>query len=214
MRVLGVAIVALAVALGAAVTSSAGASGSSTYCAKVVRLGRGTVDARVNGVTVWHRGVVVHACSDRFRREYALLIASRRVNVSLVRASRQRCVAVVVTGARKLPEILFRDLAGKAAGTAIQVVGFGGASSTVGSLAVAPNCAAAWGQTVADASGATSSSIVALGFGAATSLIPVASQVAIVASADDTKNVAILAAGTAVTVSWKQGGVRQVAALP
>src|SRR6476646_8615088 len=144
MRALAAAVVA--VALSAACAGGASAAGSS-YCAKNVRVGRGTVDGHVNGVTVWHRGVVVHACSDRFRRAYALLIADRKVRVSLVRASRQRCVAIVLTSSGRLPQILFKDLAGKQVGSSAQVVGFGSTSASVGSLAVSSNCAAAWGRT-------------------------------------------------------------------
>jgi hypothetical protein len=191
MRALAAATIA--VALSAAYAAGADAAGSS-YCAKNVRVGRGVVDARVNGVTVWHRGVVVHACSDRFRRAYALLIADKKVRISLVRASKQRCVAIVLTSTGRLPQILFKDLAGKQLGSSSQVVGFGNASASVGSLAVSSNCAAAWGQTVVDSAGTTTSSIVA--------------------SVADTSNVAILAAGRGVTVSWKQSGVAQVASLP
>ncbi|HZO37002.1 MAG TPA: hypothetical protein VFB41_09020 [Solirubrobacteraceae bacterium] len=212
MRALAAAIVA--VALSAAFATVAGAATSSGYCARNVKLGRGTVDRRVNGVTVWHRGVVVHACSDRFRRAYALMIVDSKARVSLVRASKQRCVAIALTRTGKLPQILFKDLAGKDVGTSVQVVGFGAASASIGSLAVSANCAAAWGQTVVDAAGTTTSSIVAKGFGAATALTSAVSEIAIVASAADTTNVAMLAAGRGVTVSWKQSGVRQAASLP
>ena len=210
MRALAAATVA--VALSAVCAAGANAAGSS-YCAKNVRGGRGTVDARVNGVTVWHRGVVVHACSDRFRRTYALLIVDKKVRISLVRASHQRCVAIVLTSTGKLPQILFKDLAGKQVGSTAQVVGFGSASASVGSLSVSSNCAAAWGQTAIDAAGAATSSIVAKGFGAATSLTTAVSQIAIVPAAADTTNVAILTAGRGVTVSWKQGGIVQLATL-
>lgn len=212
MRALAAAVVA--VALSATLAAGAGGASSGGYCSKIVRGARGTVDARVNGVTVWHRGVVIHACSDRFRRAYALLIADRKVRVARVRASRQRCVAIALTTPGKLPQILFRDLAGKQSDSAVQVVGFGSASATIGSLAVSSNCAAAWGQTVVDAAGAATSSIVAKGFGAATAMTAAVDQIAIVPSPADTANVDVLAAGRGITVSWKQAGVRQVASLP
>lgn len=212
MRALAVACAALA--LGAMLPAQAAAKTPTTFCGKVVHAARGTIDRRVNGVTVWHRGLVIHACSDRFRRAYALLIAGKGVRVALVRASNRRCLAIVLAKAGALPQIVFRDLAGKQADSAAQTVGFGASSASVGSLAVSSNCAAAWGQTVTDAGGASVSSIVAKGFGAATALSSAVSQIAIVVGPDDTKNVDVIAAGRSVTVSWKESGVRKAAALP
>jgi hypothetical protein len=207
-------LLSIALALGTTAVPGAQAKAPATFCGKVVHNGRGTIDRRVNGVTVWHRGLVIHACSDRFRRAYVLLIADQGVRVALVRAARQRCVAIVLTKAGTLPEIVLKDLAAKRDDSIGQTVGFGAASASVGSLAVSSNCAAAWGQTIIDASGAATSSVVAKGFGAATSLTAAVSEVAIVAGPDDTKDVAIAAAGRGVTVSWREGGQSRAVSLP
>ena len=212
MRAFAVALTVLA--LGATLSAQAVAKTPRTFCGKIVHAARGTIDRRVNGVTVWHRGLVIHACSDRFRREYALLITGKGVRVALVRASNRRCLALVLSKAGALPQIVFRDLGARQGDSAAQTVGFGAVSASVGSLAVSSNCAAAWGQTVTDAAGGSVSSIIAKGFGAATALSSAASQIAIVAGPDDTKNVDVVAADRGVTVSWKESGARKAASLP
>jgi hypothetical protein len=120
-----------------------------------------------------------------------------------------------MTGKGKLPTILFKDLAGKEIGSSETIVGYNYPAGTVGSLSVSSNCAAAWGESVTDASGATTYRVRAKGFGAASDLQTGAVvDVAAVNAADDIAHVTLKAAGRKVAVRWTQAGAPQTKTLP
>lgn len=211
MKTIGV-VALLAVALSA---GTADAKKHKTFCQKAVKAEKAKVVARKGGVTVYRRGQVVSACSDAKRKAAGLLIMDPGYKVTKVAAANKRCLAFLMTGKGKLPVILVKDLAGKEIGSSETIVGFDNPAGTVGSLSVSSNCAAAWGESVTDASGATTYRVRAKAFGAATVLpFGVVNEIATVNAADDIAHVAIKAAGRKVVVGWTQGGAPQSKTLP
>ncbi len=209
-----VAVTTLAGLASVLIATGAQASSHPTYCQKKVHAGHATVVKHTHGVTVYHHGQVYGACSDARRKVLDLLIADPGMRATKVAASSSRCVAILFTGHNSLPQILFKDLAGKEAGSSEFIVGYGNSAASVGSLAVSSNCAAAWGEAVANGSGGFTYRVQAKGFGAATSLTTAVTAVATVPAVDDVRHVGIRSAGRGVTVSWTLSGARQTRSLP
>jgi hypothetical protein len=205
------ALVLLAFAL---LAGTAEAKKKRTYCQKAVHGEKAKVVAKKHGVTVYRRGRVISACSDAKKKALGLNILDAGTKVTGVAAANKRCVAIRSGGPGKLDQILFKDLAGKQIGSSIQIIGFNNPSGVVGSLSVANNCVAAWGEAVTDSAGTTTFRVRAMAFGAASDLAPGVNEVATVAAPDDVKHVGVKAHGRKVTVTWTQGGAPQSATLP
>jgi hypothetical protein len=210
MRRLAAAVLTLAVV--AAAGGDAGAR--QTYCQKRVQSEHGKVVSKQSGVTVYRSGQIYSVCSDAKRWATSVLVADPGVKPALIRAANKRCVAIVFTRPKQLPDLAVKDLAEKNTLSYHQIIGYGNPSAAVGSLAVSSNCASAWGVSISDGSGSTSYSIQAKGFGTATSLPASVTQVAVVNAAADTRHVGIAAAGKRVTVKWTEAGVAKQATLP
>lgn len=211
MKTIGVVAV-LAVALFA---GTADAKKHQTYCQKAVKAEKAKVVAKQGGVTVYRTGRVVNACSDAKRKALGLLIMDPGYKVARVAGANKRCVAILMTGKGKLPEILTKDLAGREIGSSETIVGFNNPAGSVASLSVSSNCVAAWGESVTDGSGATTYRVRAKAFGAASALtFGLVNEIATVTAADDIAHVTIKAAGRNVVVRWTQGGTPQTKTLP
>jgi hypothetical protein len=122
---------------------------------------------------------------------------------------------MLFTSKSGLPEILFKDLAGKDVGSAIQQVGYGQPAATVGSLAMSTNCAAAWGESVTDGAGTATYRVRVRTLSPANALPHgLVTEVATVAAPDDIAHVKATAAGKQVKVAWTLAGAPQSATLP
>jgi hypothetical protein len=212
MRLLSLCLAVLALALAANLSSATAAT--PTYCAKAIKKAKGKRDAKVAGVTVFHAGRTVYACSDKRRKSVALSFMGTGQKVAKVKAAKARCVAIVVAGNSGLPEIIWKDLASKETSTSVTTIGYGQTSAKVESLAVTTNCAAAWGESVTSGA-STAYAVKARGIGSGTSL-PAGSSttVATPATADDVRHVTAAASGTRVVVGWTEAGVKQSKTLP
>lgn len=183
-----------------------------TYCQKKLSQQRGKpkVDKRVGGVTVYHSGSTYSACSDQLRKDYALTIVDPGQRVAKVVVARKRCVAILFSGGKSEPEILFRDLGAKATTSAVRTVGFGTPGAQVGALAMASNCSVAWSEIIGD-----SVTVYGRGFPPFSAIPDNQSvQVGTAGSAAEAKTVTITAAGKGATISWINAGVKQTKSLP
>ena len=207
------AFVMLALAL--LVTGSADAKKKRTFCQKAVAREKARVVAKENGVTVHRRSRTFTACSNKYRKNLGLYSYDAGYRIKEVEATSKRCLAVLMSGAGKLDEILFKDIAGKEIGSSVQIIGFGNPAGTVGSLSVSKNCVAAWGEAVTDSAGATGYRVRLKAFGAASDVMPgVVHEIATVSAPDDIAHVGVKAVGRKVTVTWTQGGAAQSRTLP
>ena len=208
-------LVFVMLALALVATGTADAKKKKTFCQKAVAREKAKVVGKQNGVTVYRRSRTFSACSDKKRKAIALYGYDAGYKITQVAAANKRCLAVKMSGAGKLDQILFKDIAGKEIGSSIQILGYGNPASKVGSLSVSKNCVAAWGDSVTDASGATTYHVRLKAFGAATDVQSgIVNEIATVAGPDDIAHVRVTAVGRKVTVTWTQGGVAQSATLP
>jgi hypothetical protein len=207
------AIAMLAFALLAA--GNADAKKKRTYCQKAVRAEKAKVVAKKHGVTVYRRGRVASACSDKKKKALGLYIFDAGYKITQVAAANKRCVAIRFGGQGKLDQILTKDLAGKEIGSSVTIVGYNNPVGLVRSMSVSDNCVLAWGELVTDAAGTSTYRVRAKAFGAASDVTSgIVNEIATVAGPDDIAHVSIKASGRAVTVRWTQGGVPQSKLLP
>jgi hypothetical protein len=212
MRSLTAAVVLILVAF---VGTTATAADARTYCQKATARKGTTILVRVDGVTVYREGRAVSACSDAKRKDLGLFIMDPGYKVAKVVSAQHRCVAILFSAKGKLPEILFKDLAGKDIGSAVETPGYGSPAATVGALSMSKNCAVAWGDAVSDGAGGTTYSIRVRTLSTANALPEgLTTTVATVAAADDIAHVKATAAGKQVRVTWTLAGAPQSATLP
>lgn len=204
------AILALAVVANVSVSSAAGQS----FCAKAMKKAQGKRDAKVGGVTVFHRGQLLHVCSDQLRKSVAMTILDQGQKVAKVKATKSRCMAILITSKTQVPEIFWKDLGAKKPSTSASIIGYGQTAAAVGSLTVTPNCAAAWSESVTSGT-TTSYAVKARHIGAGNSLPEgQAVTVATPKAADGIRNVTAKASGKQVIVGWTEAGVKQSKTLP
>jgi hypothetical protein len=206
------AVLAVALAGVVGLTSTAEAK---TYCQKATK-GR-KVLKRVDGVTVYSEGgSLISACSDAKRKNATLYSMDAGYKLAKVVSAKHRCLAIVVTSKTGLPEILFKDLAGKETGTAVNTIGYGAPSATVNSISMASNCAVAWGEAVSDGAGGTAFTIRARTINETYNSLPhgQAVQVATGTTADDVAHVKATAAGKLVKVNYTLSGTPQSTTVP
>ena len=206
-----VLVVALTGVVGLTATADA-----KTYCQKATARKGVKVVKRVDGVTVYSEGRTFSACSDAKRKNLSLYGVDEGYKLAKVVAARHRCVALLFVSKTGLPEILFKDLAGKDIGSAVQTIGYGSPAAAVSSISMSTNCAVAWGAAVSDSAGGTTYTVSAKTVNAAFNALPRGQvvPVATVAAADDVAHVKAIATGKQVKVSWTLAGAPQSATLP
>jgi hypothetical protein len=207
-------VLAVLLLAGLLLGGTADAKKKRTFCQKAMRAEKGKLVKKTHGVTVFRVSRTYSVCSDAKRFVAAYWSADPGEKATKIAAANKRCVAILFTSAKGLPEILFKDMGDKSPGAPAQIVGFGNPAATVGSLAVSRNCAAAWGESVTDAAGNTVYAVKVKGFGPGTSLTTAVTNVATVKTADDIAHVGIKAASKGVTVSWTDAGAKQSKTLP
>jgi hypothetical protein len=201
--VAAVAALSLLVAAGAP-----GTAGAKTYCQKATAGKK--VLKRTDGVTVYADRSLISACSDAKRRNVSLTVLDEGYRFAKVVSTGHRCLALLFTSKKGLPQMAFKDLAGSKTGTDSQSIGYGQESATVASMSMSSNCAVAWGESTSDGT----FHIRVRPISRANSLPEGAvTDVATVTSAEDIQSVTATAQGKRVKVSWTQAGTPMSAVL-
>jgi hypothetical protein len=205
MRRVLVPLLLLALAAGAAAVPADAAKRPS--CATLAKRAKAKVVKRSGPLTVYQRRDVVGVCDAKLRKRQSLGVLNPGTKVTDALGVRGRCAFVVAAGDDGKPDLYFKDL--PRSGTNTFPVGFGQGDAAIGSIALASNCAAAWGEV----SGGVYR-IRATGITSATSLSDGTTDLATVAGPDDIAHVTAKAAGKRVTVGWTSAGARQSLTIP